>query len=95
MTVLLSDLPASPATDNVAAPTAAIAWAIPRRVGTAVVRNQVRRRLRAAVADEHRAAPLRAGAYVFHVDPPAAQLSYAALSATVHDLLSAARKVTA
>jgi ribonuclease P protein component len=86
VSVLLSDsvVAATP-------PSAAIAWAIPRRVGTAVVRNRVRRRLRAAVAEEHRAAPLPAGAYVFHVDPPAAELSFSALSATVRDLLSAVR----
>ncbi len=87
MTVLLSD----PAADSSAAPTAAIAWAIPRRVGSAVVRNQVRRRLRALVAAEHRVAPLPAGAYVFHVEPPAAELSFASLSAAVHDLLSGVR----
>ena len=87
MTVLLSASPAGAST----ALGAAVAWAIPRRVGTAVVRNRVRRRLRAVVADEHRAAPLPAGAYVFHVDPPAAELSFGALSATVHDLLAAVR----
>ena len=48
-------------------------------------------RLRALVADEHRAAPLPAGAYVFHVDPPAADMTFATLSATLHDLLTAVR----
>ena len=71
VTVLLRD----PASGSSAPPTAAIAWAIPRRVGSAVVRNRVRRRLRALVADEHRAAPLPAGAYVFHVDPLAADMT--------------------
>ena len=46
---------------------------------------------RALVADEHRAAPLPAGAYVFHVDPPAADMTFATLSATLHDLLTAVR----
>ncbi len=87
MTVLLRE----PASGSSAPPTAAIAWAVPRRVGSAVVRNRVRRRLRALVADEHRAAPLPAGAYVFHVDPLAADMTFASLSATLHDLLSAVR----
>jgi ribonuclease P protein component len=60
-------------------------------VGSAVVRNRVRRRLRALVGDEHRAVPLPAGVYVFHVDPPAAEMSFASLSATLHDLLTAVR----
>jgi ribonuclease P protein component len=60
-------------------------------VGSAVVRNRVRRRLRALVADEHRSAPLQAGAYVFHVDPLAGDMTFASLSATLHDLLTAVR----
>ena len=85
MTVLLSDPAASPTAS------AAVAWAIPRRVGVAVTRNQVRRRLRALLAEEHRATPLAAGSYVFHVDPPAAALPYEELSVALHDLLSAVR----
>ncbi len=85
MTFLLAD----PAASSPAS--AAVAWAIPRRVGVAVTRNRVRRRLRALLADEHRAVPLAAGAYVFHVDPPAAALRFDELSAALHDLLSAVR----
>ena len=87
VTVLLSDL--SSGTPDLSS--AAIAWAIPRRVGVAVTRNRVRRRLRAIVADEHTRVPLPAGAYVFHVDPPAADLSFEELSVAMHDLLSAVR----
>jgi ribonuclease P protein component len=85
VTVLLSDPAASPAAS------AAVAWAIPRRVGVAVARNRVRRRLRALLAEEHRTAPLAAGSYVFHVDPPAAALRFDELAVALHDLLSAVR----
>ena len=83
VTVLLSD-PSSGTPDS---SSAAIAWAIPRRVGVAVTRNRVRRRLRSVLADEHRSVPLPAGTYVFHVDPPAADLSFGELSEAMHDLL--------
>ena len=87
VTVLLSD-PSSRTPDP---SSAAIAWAIPRRVGVAVTRNRVRRRLRAVLADEHRSLPLPSGTYVFHVDPPAAGLSFGELSVAMHDLLSVVR----
>ena len=87
MTVLLSD-PSSGTPDS---SSAAIAWAIPRRVGVAVTRNRVRRRLRAVLADAHRSLPLPAGTYVFHVDPPAADLGFGELSVAMHDLLSLVR----
>ena len=87
VTVLLSD----PSSGTPDASSAAIAWAIPRRVGVAVTRNRVRRRLRAVLADEHRSLPLPSGTYVFHVDPPAAGLSFGELSVAMHDLLSVVR----
>jgi ribonuclease P protein component len=87
VTVLLSD----PSFGTPHPSPVAIAWAIPRRVGVAVTRNRVRRQLRALVADEHRSMPLAAGSYVFHVDPPAADLSFEQLSVAMHDLLSAVR----
>jgi ribonuclease P protein component len=50
-----------------------VAYAIGRRVGTAVVRNRVRRRLRALTRE---AAPLlHPGAYMISVGPEAALLS--------------------
>lgn len=53
---------------------AEIAYVIGRRVGTAVTRNRLRRRLRAIVADE--TMPLPAGAYVVGVAPAAAHLGF-------------------
>ena len=84
-------LAADPSSDPCRPPTAAIAWAVPRRVGTAVVRNRTRRRLRAVLLDAHRANPLPAGAYVFHVDPAAAALPSSALAAAMSELLGALR----
>jgi ribonuclease P protein component len=51
-----------------------VAYTIGRRVGSAVVRNQVRRRLRMLTRE---AAPLlQPGAYMISVGPEAADLSY-------------------
>jgi ribonuclease P protein component len=64
-----------------------VAFAVPRRVGKAVVRNRVRRRLRAVFAE---ADPTRApaGAYLVAVRPGVADLSYRELSEHVHRALS-------
>jgi len=75
--------------------TAAVAWAVPRRVGTAVVRNRTRRRLRSILLDAHRTQPLPPGSYVFHVAPGAASLSFASLSAAMSELLAALRAAVA
>jgi ribonuclease P protein component len=56
-----------------------IAYVIGRRVGTAVTRNRLRRRLRAIVADP--TARLPTGAYVIHVAPSATQLGFDELKA--------------
>jgi len=76
-------------------PTAAVAWAVPRRVGTAVARNRTRRRLRSILVDAHRERPLPAGRYVFHVEPAAASASFASLSAAMAELLAALRAAVA
>jgi len=51
---------------------ARVAFAVGRRVGPAVVRNRVRRRLRAAA----RELELSAGAYLVAVDPAAVDVDY-------------------
>ena len=58
-----------------------VAYSVGRKVGTAVVRNQLRRRLRAIVAD--RAAHLAPGAYLISAGPRAAGLSFGDLRSTV------------
>lgn len=55
-----------------------VAYAVGRRVGSAVVRNRVRRRLRAAVRDV--APTLPAGSYLVRVSTPAVALAYEELS---------------
>jgi ribonuclease P protein component len=64
-----------------------VAFAVPRRVGKAVVRNRLRRRLRAVFAEAD-AARAPAGAYLVAVRPGAADLSYRELSEHVHRALS-------
>jgi ribonuclease P protein component len=54
-----------------------VAYAIGRKVGPAVVRNRLRRRLRAAVRDLDRSTGgLAPGAYLISLRPEAAQRSY-------------------
>jgi ribonuclease P protein component len=47
-----------------------LAFAVPRRVGNAVVRNRVRRRLRASFRELVRAGQAPAGAYLVRVKEP-------------------------
>jgi ribonuclease P protein component len=51
-----------------------VAYSVNRRVGTAVVRNRVRRRLRAVMQDVSEA--LSPGQYLVAVAPGAAELTY-------------------
>ena len=60
-----------------------VAFAIGRKVGGAVVRNRIRRRLRAALA----AHDLPAGDYLLGVTPAAATLSWVELNLLVSDVL--------
>jgi ribonuclease P protein component len=69
-----------------------VGWAIGRPVGTAVVRNRLRRRLRALLAAEHQACPLLPGAYVFRADPSAAPLTSDQLSVHMRELAVAVRR---
>ena len=67
----------------------AVAYAISRRVGNAVIRNRVRRRLRTAVARQERL--LRPGhAYLVGVSPAAADVTYRELEDRVRECLEAA-----
>lgn len=68
-----------------------VAFGINRKVGTAVVRNRARRRLRAIMRALSQSGPgLRPGAYLLVVRPEAAQLPYSVLARQVED---ACRKV--
>jgi ribonuclease P protein component len=66
-----------------------VAYAVGKRVGPAVVRNRVRRRLRAATW-AHRA-ELRPGcAYLFGAAPPAASVPFTEIDAAMGQLLAGA-----
>jgi ribonuclease P protein component len=64
-----------------------VAYAIGRRAGGAVVRNRIRRRLRAITREVR--AQLHPGAYLFGATAAAASLSYGDLRATVCQALGA------
>jgi ribonuclease P protein component len=64
-----------------------VAYAVGKRVGPAVVRNRVRRRLR-AVAQAHRAELRPGGAYLFGAGPAAAAAPYAEIDAAMGQLLA-------
>ena len=64
-----------------------VAYAVSRKAGGAVVRNRVRRRLRAVMADL--APALRPGAYLVGGAKPAASMPYGELVGVVKEALSA------
>lgn len=64
-----------------------VAYAVGRKVGGAVVRNRLRRRLRAVVAELGPA--LQPGAYLVGAGPEAAPLSFGELQAIMTELLQA------
>ncbi len=66
----------------------AVAYAVPKTVGNAVVRNRIRRQLR-AVLDRERA-DLIAGLYLIKCDISAKDLPYDQLRDHVHDALGRA-----
>ena len=70
-----------------------VAYAIGSRVGGAVVRNRVRRRLRAATRSHAR--ELEPGhAYLVSATPAAARSTYAELTTALHGALRALREDT-
>lgn len=66
-----------------------VAYAVGRRAGGAVVRNRIRRRLRAVVCEA--AAELAPGSYLIGAGTAAATLPYDELRATVTEALRAAQ----
>jgi ribonuclease P protein component len=66
-----------------------VAYAVGKRVGPAVVRNRVRRRLRSATL-AHRRELQPGGAYLFGAGPAAASASFADLDAAMGELLASA-----
>ena len=66
-----------------------VAYAIGKRVGPAVTRNRVRRRLRACVR-QHAAALQPGGIYLFGASPAAADAPFAQLDESVGRLLARA-----
>jgi ribonuclease P protein component len=70
-----------------------VAYAVGRGVGGAVVRNRVRRRLRAATR-EHAAELVGGRAYLVGATAAAAQASYDQLRTSLHDALRALREET-
>lgn len=68
-----------------------VAFAVGKRVGNAVTRNRIRRRLRAAASG---AAPLRPGAYLISAGPAAATMPYDELSRDVARALASASAPT-
>ena len=64
-----------------------VAYSVGRRVGGAVVRNRLRRRLRSVVAEIPGLAP---GAYLVGVSPRATALAYEDLKAQVTQAMTAA-----
>jgi ribonuclease P protein component len=76
--------------DTLAQRDARVAFAVGRQVGPAVVRNRVRRRLRAAA----RELDLGPGAYLVAAGPEAVELSYPELQRHFAEALRKARKAT-
>jgi len=70
-----------------------VAFAIPRKVGTAVERNRVRRRLRAIVAEATVLIP--AGAYLIGTEQGVRDLSFQELEARMIEAMQRASQVAA
>ena len=69
-----------------------VAYAVGTRVGTAVVRNRVRRRLRAGIIERHQGAagPLPSGAYLVSAGSGAVASSWSSLSRDLNRAVDAA-----
>ena len=73
------------------APDLRVAYAIGKAVGGAVVRNRLRRRLRALVADADRTGELSPGHYLVGADASAVEAPFAALRHHLHRALAGLR----
>jgi ribonuclease P protein component len=69
-----------------------VAFAIGRKVGGAVVRNRVRRRLRAVLEGEARRGALPPGDYLIGVRPSAASATFAELAVDLQATLARLRR---
>jgi ribonuclease P protein component len=67
-----------------------VAFAIGRKVGPAVVRNRLRRQIRAVLHEQQGLGQLASGSYLFGAHPSVVSLSYADLREEVLELLRAA-----
>jgi ribonuclease P protein component len=66
-----------------------VAFAISRKVGTAVVRNRCRRRIRPLLAERAKRGALRPGAYLVQVHTRIDDIDAATVARDVDDLLAA------
>jgi ribonuclease P protein component len=69
-----------------------VAFAIGRKVGNAVVRNRIRRRLRTLLRES--VPDLRPGAWLVAVSPAAAGLTYGELETSLHEAVARASTST-
>jgi ribonuclease P protein component len=65
-----------------------VAYAVGRGVGSAVIRNRVRRRLRALVTEAARDGAMAPGSYLIAAHAPAAERSYAELGRDLRSALA-------
>jgi ribonuclease P protein component len=70
-----------------------VAYGVGRAVGTSVVRNRTRRRLRAVMGEAYRQGELVPGSYLVSVGREAADLSFQELRAVTRDALVATRRL--
>jgi ribonuclease P protein component len=71
-----------------------VAFAIGRAIGSSVVRNRVRRRLRAALSSPSATSQLPPGWYLIGARPGIAELSFAQVTREVIGLVSAVERQT-